>query len=359
LRYFFRRIFLIFPTLLGILAVNFFIVNLAPGGPIDYALSRLYNAQTESGADGKQSAMNTGSNLASGQGLAGDSMRADLVEKLRKQFHFDAPLGTRFVQLLKDYSRFDLGQSYFKGASVRDLIFKRIPVSLSLGLWTTLLIYLMALPLGVLKAVRNGSRFDTWTSVLVMSLYAVPSFLFALVLVLVFAGGSFWSFFPLRGLVSSDWDQLSLLGKVGDYFWHIALPTAAQVLCGFAGLTLLTKNAVVEEIQKTYVTMGRALGLGQRTVLVRFVLRNALILVIAGLPSTLLNILFSGSFLIEMIFSIDGMGLLAYEAVSSRDYPVIFGSLYLFSLMALLTHVLSDWLYTRIDPRVNYEKISV
>lgn len=345
--YFLRRFLYIFPTLLGILLVNFCIVHMAPGGPWDYALARM----EDEGVVGDSASMPVGA--VSSAHRADD----DIVKKLKAQFHFDEPLWRRFWVMLKQYCLFDLGKSYFKGTSVMGLIGQRLCVSLSLGLWSACLIYCVSVPLGIAKAVRHGTRFDVWTSVMVMICYAVPSFLFALTLLVLFAGGSFLTWFPLRGLVSSDWAQLSFWGQIKDYAWHLCLPVLSQFLGGFSSLVLLTKNSFLEEISKAYVLTARASGWSERAVLLRFVFRNAMLVIVAGLPMVLMGVLLGGAILVETVFSLDGMGLLAYEAVNSRDYPVIFGVLYLFSLLGLLAHLASDWLYTVIDPRINYRGV--
>lgn len=340
--YVLKRLLLIIPTLFGIMLVNFAIIHIAPGGPIDYVLSKM-NSEPSA-----ESLPRTGDPRG--------SWNQEMIEELNKRYGFDQPFWKRFFIMIKNYLCFDLGKSYFKHDSVSHLIFSRLPVSLSLGLWSTLIIYLVSIPLGMIKAVKNGSSFDIWTSVLVMVGYAIPSFLFALGLVVLFAGGSFWSFFPLRGLVSSCWEDLSWWGKIKDYFWHLSLPIIAQVLSGFASLTLLTKNSFLEEIHKPYVLAARAQGLSEKALLFKTIFRNAMILVIAGFPATVMGILFSGSLLIEMIFSLEGLGLLGYEAIMTRDYPIIFGSLYFFTLIGLMLHLITDILYTWVDPRIDFNK---
>lgn len=343
-RYFLKRLLFLIPTILGIMLINFLIVHIAPGGPVEYALSRIQEA---SGAPGTEMASGSTQHLT----LASHD---DIAQELRKRYGFDQPLWKRFLHMMRSYLSFDFGQSYFKNDSVGHLLLSRMIVSISIGLWSTLFVYLCALPLGIMKALRNGETFDVWSSILIIIGYAIPSFLFALALLIFFAGGSFYSWFPLRGLVSENWMDLSWWGKIKDYFWHLTLPIVAQVLSGFAALTLLTKNSFLEEIKKHYVLTARSIGFSEGAILWRYVFRNATLVLVANLPHTLQHILFSGSLLIEMIFSLDGLGLLGYEAILTRDYPVIFGSLYIFTLIGLFMRIMSDWLYTRIDPRIHY-----
>ena len=352
LAYFFKRLFLIIPTLLGIMLANFLIIHAAPGGPIDYVMSRLQTSSSagEVGGGGGFAP----SSLA--KGATATSGNQEMIESLRKLYGFDQPLWKRFLHMIKNYFTFDFGDSYFKSDSVAHLIYSRIFVSLSLGLWTTILVYLISIPLGIAKAVYNGTKFDMLSSFCVVVGYAVPSFLFALALIVFFAGGSFWSWFPLRGLTSFNWVDLSLWGKMKDYCWHVALPILAQVLSGFASLAFLTKNSFLEEMHKQYVMMARAQGFTEKAILLKFVFRNAMLVIIAGLPATLIGVLFSGSLLIEMLFSIEGLGLLSYEAIMTRDYPIVFGSLYIFTLIGLLLHLMSDLIYVWIDPRIDYNK---
>jgi microcin C transport system permease protein len=345
LPYALKRILLVFPTLLGILVLNFLIINTAPGGPVDQMLHRLQKA--ESGEAGGVSERTPSSSRVSEE---------NLTKALEKQFGLDKPLITRFFLMVQKYLCFDFGKSYFSNESVLNLIWKRLPVSLSLGLWSTLLIYLISIPLGIRKAVRNGSLFDAMSSFLIVIGYAIPGFLFALLLIIFFAGGSFYAYFPLRGLHSTHWADMGMWERITDYAWHMTLPLITQVVSGFAALTLLTKNAFLEEMSKQYVLASQAQGFKSRTILFKHIFRNAMLIVVAGLPLTLMHIFFTGSFLIEMIFSLDGLGLLGYEAILNRDYPVIFGSLYIFTLMGLLLHLLSDLLYTWIDPRIHFQK---
>ena len=300
-------------------------------------------------------------------GVAGDSVSTtstyrgaqglspDLVAEIERQFGFDKPPLERFLLMLGNYATFDMGESYFRSERVSSLIIDKLPVSISLGLWSTLIIYLVSIPLGIAKAVRNGSCFDAVTSYAVFIGYAMPSFLFAILLIVLFAGGQYWSWFPLRGLTSDNWDELSVMGKVLDYFWHMTLPVTAMVVGGFASLTMLTKNSFLEEINKQYVLTARAKGLSPNQVLYGHIFRNAMLIVIAGFPATLVGMLFTGSVLIEVIFSLDGLGLLGFEAIINRDYPVVFGTLYVFSLIGLVLNLLSDLTYHAIDPRIDFE----
>lgn len=364
LTYIFRRIFLIIPTLIGILTLNFFIVQAAPGGPVEQAIARIKHADMDatsrvSGAG--SSDMGARSNALSNNNAA-DAYRGaqgidpKLIKDLEKMYGFDRPLHERYFQMLWQYMCFDLGKSFFRDQPVMDLILSKMPVSISLGLWTTLLVYLISIPLGIKKAVRDGSWFDIWTSTVIIVGYAIPSFLFALLLILLFGGGSYWAVFPLRGLTSDNWETLSTWGKIADYAWHMTLPIIAMVISGFAGLTMLTKNSFLDEIGKQYVMTARAKGLSERAVLMKHVFRNAMLIVIAGFPGALIRILFTSSLLIEITFSLDGLGLLSYEAALGRDYPVMFGSLYLFTLIGLVFNLLGDIAYVMIDPRIDFEK---
>ncbi|MEK7245539.1 MAG: microcin C ABC transporter permease YejB, partial [Pseudomonadota bacterium] len=282
-------------------------------------------------------------------------LEPDLIKQIEKLYGFDKPAHERFFLMLKSYLVFDFGESFFRDRPVVDLVLDKMPVSISLGLWTTLLVYLISIPLGVAKAVRDGSRFDVWTSAVVIVGYAIPGFLFAILLIVLFAGGSFWSVFPLRGLTSPDWGDMTWPARVADYFWHIALPVAALVVGGFAGLVMLTKNSFLEEINKQYVTTARAKGLAERDVLYGHVFRNAMLIVIAGFPGAFVGILFTGALLVEVIFSLDGLGLLGFEAALKRDYPVMFGTLYFFTLLGLLMNLLGDLAYHVVDPRIDFE----
>jgi len=345
--YILRRLLLIIPTLLAILLVNFAIVQAAPGGPVEQAVARLQGIG--SGAPGART------EVMHGESRATRGLDPKLIEEIKRQYGFDKSAPERLWLMLGQYARLDFGQSFFRGAKVTDLILDKLPVTLSLGFWATLITYLVSIPLGIRKAVRHGSRFDAWSSALIVIGYALPSFLFALLLIVLFAGGTSLNWFPVRGLVSDDFDQLSLLGKVADYFWHLVLPVGALVIGGFATLTLLTKNAFLEEISRQYVVTARAKGLSERRVLYGHVLRNAMLLVLAGLPQALITVFFAGSLLIEVIFSLDGLGRMSYEAAVSRDYPVVFGTLFIFTLAGLLIRLIGDLSYTLLDPRIDFD----
>lgn len=354
-RYLFKRLLLIPLTLFGIMALNFVFVQLAPGGPVEQMMMKLEGnpgAATGRFSGTQAAAAERGAANAKYQGAQG--VREELIAELSRTYGFDQPLLVRFGLMMKKYLLFDFGKSFYRDRKVTDLILEKMPVSISLGLWTTLLIYGISIPLGIRKAVKDGSRFDVVTSFVIIVGYAVPSFLFAIVLVMVFAGELGW--FPLRGLVSDNWESLSWGGKILDYFWHMALPVTAMVIGGFAGLTMLTKNAFLDEMSKNYVLTARAKGAGERRVLYGHVFRNAMLIVAAGFPATLVALLFTGSVLIEVIFSLDGLGLLGFEAVMNRDYPVIFGTLYLFALLGLVLNLISDLTYRLIDPRIDFER---
>lgn len=347
LGYILRRLLLIIPTLLCILLVNFFIVQAAPGGPVEQAIARLQGI----GGVG----VGTSSESASGsQSRAARGLDPKLIKEIERQYGFDKPLHERLWLMLKNYARLDFGSSFFRGATVTDLILQKMPVSLSLGLWATLLTYLVSIPLGIRKAVRHGSQFDIWSSTAIIIGYAMPAFLFAMLLVVVFCGGTSLNWFPVRGLVSDNFDQLSTLGKIADYFWHLVLPVSALVIGGFATLTLLTKNSFLNEITRQYVTTARAKGMSERRVLYGHVFRNAMLLVVSGIPQAFIGVFFAGSLLIEVIFSLDGLGRMSYEAAVSRDYPVVFGSLFIFTLFGLLIKLVGDVCYTLVDPRIDF-----
>lgn len=348
--YILKRLLLIPITLFGILLVNFVIIQFAPGGPVEQTLAK-YRGLTAGG----EAASAVATQLSSGKYQGAQGVPEDLVKELEKQFGFDKPAYVRFFKMLKDYATFDFGKSFYKDKTVVQLIAERMPVSISLGLWATLIIYLIAIPLGIKKAVCDGSKFDVWTSFAVIIGAAIPVFLFAVFLIVLFAGGTYFSWFPLRGLTSDNWSELSLLGKIGDYFWHITLPVITMVIGGFASLTMLTKNSFIDELGKQYVLTARAKGLSERQVLYGHVFRNAMLLVIAGFPSMLIKMLFTGALLIEIIFSLNGLGLLGYEAILTRDYPVIFGTLYIFGLLGLILKLISDITYSLVDPRINFE----
>ncbi len=352
--YIIRRLLLIFPTLFFILLVNFCLVQITPGGPIDQMLAR---------ASGMADGEGVGGDLFEGQSASSSDyqgrrgLHQEFILELEKQYGFDQPPLTRFFKMVRDYLSLDFGQSYFKQVSVWSLIKEKFPVSLSLGLWSTLLIYLLSIPLGIYKATRDGSRFDTISSITMVFLYAIPSFLFALLLIILFAGGSYLDWFPLRGLFSSNWDSFSFGEKVLDYLWHLALPVSSIVICGFASVTLLTKNTFIEEIQKQYVITARSKGLSRKQILYGHIFRNAILPLVSKFPSAFMTIFFSSNLLIEIIFSLDGLGWLGYEAALNRDYPVMFGTLYIFTLMSLVLHVAGDLLYRVVDPRIDFERI--
>lgn len=365
LAYIARRILLMIPTLLGIMLISFVIVQFAPGGPVERIIAQLQGQ--DSGATSRISG--GGGDFSGGQGQAGgggaestssryrgaQGLDPQFIKQLETQFGFDKPAHERFLKMLWDYARFDFGKSYFRDISVLELIKEKLPVSISLGLWMTLLSYAISIPLGIKKAVRDGSSFDIWTSAVVIIGYAIPGFLFAILLIVLFAGGSFWQIFPLRGLTSENWAELSLAGKALDYFWHIALPITAMSLGAFATSTLLTKNSFLDEIRKQYVLTARMKGLSERQVLYGHVFRNAMLIVIAGFPGAFIGAFFAGALLIETIFSLDGLGLLSFESIVNRDYPVVFANLYIFSLVGLLVNLVSDLTYTWIDPRIDFE----
>jgi microcin C transport system permease protein len=353
-----RRLLLMIPTLFGIMVINFFLVQAAPGGPVDRTI-----AQIKGNAPGATSRISGGggeigaaSNASGSNSRASRGLPPELVEQIKKLYGFDKPPLERFTIMMKSYLLFDFGKSFYRDRSVMDLIKDKLPVSISIGLWTTLLTYLISIPLGIAKAVRDGSKFDMWSSAVVIVGYSIPGFMFAVLLVVLFAGGGFAQWFPLRGLTSENWDNLSLLGKIGDYFWHLVLPITALVIGSFASLTFLTKNSFIEEINKQYVTTARAKGLTQNAVLYRHVFRNAMLLVVSGIPAALVGILFTGALLVEVIFSLDGLGLLGFESAINRDYPVMFGTLYVFTLIGLVLNLIGDLTYVAVDPRIDFER---
>jgi len=361
-----RRLLLIIPTLLGIIVINFAVIQLAPGGPVQQIMAQMSGEDagvtgTIGGGGGGDVGGGTDSFGASGDSIYRGEQGVDpeLVAKLNKQFGFDRPWYERLGKMIVDYVRFDFGDSYFRDEAVVSLIIEKLPVSISLGLWTTLLTYLISIPLGIRKAVNDGTPFDIWTSGIIIFANAIPGFLFAVLLIILFAGGSFWDLFPLRGLVSDDWDQLSWPLKILDYLWHMVLPVTAMVVGGFASLTLLTKNSFLDQIKQQYVLTARAKGLKQGRILYGHVFRNAMLIVIAGFPEAFVDILFTSSLLIEVIFSLDGLGQLGFEAIIRRDYPVIFGSLFIFTLIGLVMKLVGDILYMLIDPRIDFEARNV
>jgi microcin C transport system permease protein len=369
LAYTIRRLLLMIPTLIGIMIINFLFIQTAPGGPVEQALasfSGIAGSVTEriAGSTGGDSGVGATTDPGSN---AGDSDAANsryqgaqgldpkLIEKLEKKYGFDKPPLERFLIMMGNYLRFDFGDSFFKGQSVTALVIDKLPVSISLGLWSTLIIYLVSIPLGIRKAVKDGSQFDLWTSTVVIVGNAIPGLLFTILLIIFFAGGRYFDWFPLRGLTSNNWESLSWWGKIIDYFWHLVLPIVSMVIGGFAGLTLLTKNSFLNEINKQYVMTARAKGLTERRVLYGHIFRNAMLIVIAGFPGAFVSILFTGSLITEIIFSLDGLGLLGYEAALRRDFPVMFGTLYFFTLLGLVMQLISDLSYSWIDPRIDFE----
>ena len=364
--YIIRRVIFMIPTLLGIMLVSFLVVQFAPGGPVERVIAQLSGADT--GATSRISGSQSGDFGGRGQIQGGSQIDAstskyrgaqgldpEFIKSLEKQFGFDKPAYERFLLMLWNYARFDFGKSYFRDVRVLDLVKEKLPVSISLGIWMTLLTYLISIPLGIRKAVSDGSRFDVWTSGVIIVGYAIPGFLFAILLIILFAGGSFFDVFPLRGLTSDNWAQLSWWQKILDYFWHLTLPIVSMVLGAFATMTLLTKNSFLDEIRKQYVLTARAKGCTTRQVLYGHVFRNAMLIVIAGFPGAFVHAFFTGSLLIETIFSLDGLGLLGFESVLNRDYPVVFATLYIFSLVGLIVNLVADLTYTLVDPRIDFE----
>ncbi|MCC5999441.1 MAG: microcin C ABC transporter permease YejB [Pararhodobacter sp.] len=356
--YILRRLLLVIPTLLGVMVINFTLVQFVPGGPIEQVIAQMegqgdvFGGFAGSGDDAGRSAGGGDERYIGARGLP-----PEFIAQLEREFGFDRPPVERFFNMMWNYARFDFGTSYFRSITVLDLIIEKMPVSISLGLWSTLIAYLISIPLGIRKAVRDGTQFDTWTSGVIIVGYAIPGFLFAILLLVLFAGGSFWQIFPARGLTSEQevWDQLSLFGKVLDYFWHITLPVIALTISSFATLTLLTKNSFLDELRKQYVMTARAKRLVERRVLYGHVFRNAMLIVIAGFPSVFIGAFFGGSLIIETIFSLDGLGRLFFEAAVARDYPVIFGTLFMFTLLGLIVGIISDLMYVWIDPRIDFE----
>jgi microcin C transport system permease protein len=361
LAYIVRRLLLMIPTLFGIMILNFVIVQFAPGGPVEQALAGIKGSAQEAtiqvtGGGGEQvGGQKATAERGSGTYRGARGLDPDLIKEVERMYGFDKPAHERFWLMMKDYATFNFGESFFKGRPVIDLIIDKLPVSISIGLWTTFITYLISIPLGIAKAVRDGSPFDIWTSSIIIVGAAIPGYLFAILLIVLFAGGSFVQWFPLRDLVSENWDTLPWWQQILDYFWHMTLPLLALLIGSFASLTLLTKNSFLDQINQQYVVTARAKGLTERRVLYGHVFRNAMLIVIAGFPGAFVGILFSGAMLIEIIFSLDGLGLLGYEAVVSRDYPIVFATLFIFTLVGLLTQLLSDLTYTIVDPRIDFE----
>ncbi|MDA8133571.1 MAG: microcin C ABC transporter permease YejB [Desulfobacteraceae bacterium] len=357
--YILRRLLLVIPTLWAIVTINFFIIQVAPGGPVDQFIAKLQGLDSgvmeqvsgEGRAETAKTDIKAKSTYRGAQGLD-----PEVIAEIEKRFGFDQPIHVRYFKMLRDFILFDFGDSLFRGRSVIELIVERIPVSVSLGLWSSIIIHLVSIPLGIRKALTHSSRFDIWTSTVIIVCNAIPVFLFAILLIILFAGGTYFNWFPLRGLVSVNFSELSLAGKILDYFWHMALPTLALVIGGFATLTFLTKNSFLDEISKQYVVTARAKGLTENRILYGHVFRNAMILVIASFPSAFIGLFFTGSMLIEVIFSLDGMGLLGFQATLQRDFPLMFSTLYIFTLMGLILSIISDITYTIVDPRIDFEK---
>ena len=361
--YIIRRLILIIPTLLGIMLINFAVIQIVPGGPVEQMIAQMTGTAVESTA--RFSGAGEGENLNDFNSIdssnfdskyrGAQGLDPDIIKEIEIMYGMDKPAYIRFFNMVKDYLTFDFGESFFRDQKVIDLVIDKMPVSISLGLWTTILVYLISIPLGIRKALNDGSKFDITTSTIVTIGYAIPNFLFAVILIVFFAGGRYLDIFPLRGLVSDDFDDLNIFLKIKDYFWHLCLPLIAMVVSGFAGLTFLTKNSFLDQVNQQYVITARSKGLTERKVLYGHVFRNAMLIVIAGFPSAFIGILFSSSLFIEVIFSLDGLGLLGYEAALTRDYPVIFATLYFFSLLGLVMGIIGDFMYSIIDPRIDFE----
>ena len=367
LAYIIRRLLLMIPTLLGIMVINFAIVQVAPGGPVEQLIAQVTGTAVDatariggadSGESGSQRAQTASADVSS-KYRGAQGLDPDFIKEIEKLYGFDKPAHERFLMMMGNYLRLEFGDSFFRDQAVIDMVIDKMPVSISLGLWTTLLVYLISIPLGIAKAVRDGTRFDIATSAVIIVGYAIPSFLFAVLLIILFAGGSFWDVFPLRGLVSENWSELGLFDKAVDYLWHITLPVLALTIGAFAGLTMLTKNSFLDQINQQYVVTARAKGLAEKRVLYGHVFRNAMLIVVAGFPSAFIGILFTGSLLIEVIFSLDGLGLLGFEAALNRDFPVLFGTLFFFSLLGLLLNLVGDLAYVIVDPRIDFESREV
>ena len=361
--YLVKRVLLIFPTLFGIMLINFAVIQIVPGGPVEQMIAQMTGTAVEStarfsgGGEGELNSSFDASSFYDGDSKyrGAQGLDPDIIKEIEVMYGMDKPAHERFFKMLKSYIFFDFGESFFRDQKVTSLVLDKMPVSISLGLWTTLLVYLISIPLGIRKAIKDGSRFDIISSSIVTIGYAIPNFLFAVILIVFFAGGRFYDIFPLRGLVSENFEELTLLAQIKDYFWHLTLHLLAMIVSGFAGLTFLTKNSFIDQINKQYVMTARAKGLSERKVLYGHVFRNAMLIVIAGFPSAFIGILFSSSLFIEVIFSLDGLGLLGYEAALTRDYPVIFATLYFFSLLGLVMGILGDFMYSLIDPRIDFE----
>ncbi len=361
--YLIKRLLLIIPTLFGIMVINFAVIQIVPGGPVEQMIAQMTGTAIEStarfsgNAEGEispeyniDSFSNNDSKYRGAQGLD-----PEIIKEIEQMYGMDKPAMHRFIKMIKDYSTFNFGESFFRDQKVTSLVLDKMPVSISLGLWTTLLVYLISIPLGIRKAIKDGTKFDIASSTIITIGYAIPNFLFAVILIVFFAGGRFYDIFPLRGIVSENFDELSFFNQIIDYFWHLTLPLIAMIVSGFAGLTFLTKNSFLDQVNQQYVTTARAKGITETRVLYGHVFRNAMLIVIAGFPSAFIGILFSSSLFIEVIFSLDGLGLLGYESALTRDYPVIFGTLYFFSLLGLVMGIIGDFMYSIIDPRIDFE----
>ena len=363
--YIIKRLLLIIPTLLGIFTLNFFLIQAAPGGPVDTMIARISGQEVSAedialGQDlSNSNQADTGlDNDISNKYSGGQYLSPELIKEIEKLYGFDKPVVERYILTLKNFLVFNFGESFFNDKTVIEMIKERLPVSISIGVWSTVLIYLVSIPLGIKKAVNHGSKFDVWTSFFIILGSAIPVFLFAVILIIFFAGGNYFAWFPLRSLVSEDFESLSLMGKIGDYLWHMFLPILSMVIGGFASLTMLTKNSFLDELHKQYVITARAKGLKENRILYGHVFRNAMLIVISGLPATFISMFFSGSLLIEVIFSLDGMGLMGFKAAIDRDYPVMFATLYMFTLLGLFLNLISDLTYTLVDPRISFKSVT-
>ena len=359
--YFLRRLILIIPTLFGIMLLNFIIIQFAPGGPVENTIARLQGIDvgaTERVSGGNQDAIDTQNNFISSNNkyIGAQGLDPKIIEEIEKMYGFDKPAHIRFFIMIKNYLTFDFGNSFFQDRKVIDIVLEKLPISISLGLWTTLLIYLISIPLGIYKAVNDGKKFDIWSSVVVIIGNAIPSFLFAILLIILFAGGRYLDIFPLRGIISDNWDELNNLDKILDYMWHLALPIFSLVIGGFASLTMLTKNSFLDQINLQYVLTARSKGNTENKILYGHIFRNAMLIVIAGFPTAFISILFTGALLTEIIFSLDGLGLLGFEAAINRDYPIMFATLYFFTLLGLFMNIIGDLAMTFVDPRIDFDK---
>jgi microcin C transport system permease protein len=359
--YFLRRLILIIPTLFGIILLNFVIIQFAPGGPVESTIARLQGIDvgaTERVSGGINDGLDSQNNFISSNNtyVGAQGLDPSIIAEIEKMYGFDKPAHIRFFKMIKNYLIFDFGDSFFQDRKVIDIVLEKLPVSISLGLWTTLLIYLISIPLGVYKAVNDGKKFDIWSSVVVIIGNAIPSFLFALLLIIIFAGGRYFDIFPLRGIISENWGELNTFEKILDYMWHIALPILSLVIGGFASLTMLTKNSFLDQINQQYVLTARSKGNTENKILYRHIFRNAMLIIIAGFPTAFISILFTGALLTEIIFSLDGLGLLGFEAAINRDYPIMFATLYVFTLLGLFMNIIGDLAMTLVDPRIDFEK---